>query len=334
MDADGDFSLLQGAMRDHQANVRAATLATLQFKDDPLGSGSIANMSPDASAERLRSARVPARVSASWVDGVTAQGALDRYAALPDVPMEVFIDATGHSGGLAADPFHEQPFQAASLGAPEQVAADVAFVQRVFSGQRIGRSVNYYVLGANVWKQTAQFPPAGVRSHTLRLSRSHLVSTTPRERGERLYRVDPTTSTGFGSVVARGARRQVQERLSRSCRLHPNLHALRFERPELRDQRDICGVATVCDRDAPTSRLILCGVERVPATVDERLEPRVEIHGVETVEVADDHPRRNMQRATHRKTDVRKIAAHASAVTNGVGRGRRASTNPVAILDV
>lgn len=196
VDADPDFSLLQAAFIDHRTNLRGEALLSAVYKDDPLGSASVDSMSPVGSVEELRRAAIPARVSASWLDGATAQSALDRFNALPDVPMEVVIGATAHSGGVDADPFSRTPFEAARPPAAQQYAADVAFVQRVLAGETIARSVSYYVLGANVWKSTEQWPPAGGHDRVLRLSRRGLVAGRRIEAGERSYTVDPTTSSG------------------------------------------------------------------------------------------------------------------------------------------
>lgn len=196
VDADADFSLLQAAFVDHRTNLRGEALLEAVYRDDPLGSETVDSMSPAGSVEELRRAAIPARVSASWLDGATAQSALDRFSALPDVPMEVVIGASAHSGGVDADPFSRRPFQAARPPAAQQYAADVAFVQRVLAGETIGRSVSYYVLGANVWKSTQQWPPVGGHDRVLRLSRHGLVAGHRIEAGERSYTVDPTTSSG------------------------------------------------------------------------------------------------------------------------------------------
>jgi uncharacterized protein len=196
VDGDTDFRLLQAAFRDHASNMRGDALASAVYKDDAVGTGTVGEMSPVGSIDQLRLAAIPARVSASWLDGTTAESALARFKALPNVRMEVVIGATAHSGGVDADPFSRKPFQAARPGAPQQYAADVAFVQRVLGGETISRSVSYYVLGAGVWKTTAEWPPSGVTDRMLKLSRNELVTNARVKPAERTYRVDPTTSSG------------------------------------------------------------------------------------------------------------------------------------------
>jgi putative CocE/NonD family hydrolase len=197
VDADTDLTQLQAALREHSTNVDGAALAGVTFRDDTLGDGSFDQMSAAGHVQELRSAAVPARVSASWLDGATALGALTRFNALPEVPMEIFIGATTHSGALDADPFSVEPFELAQPDAETQYRADAAFVKRVLSGGRVGREIHYYVLGARRWKRSPVWPPHGAHDHTLLLSRGGLVAEERAPRfAEQTYQVDPETSSG------------------------------------------------------------------------------------------------------------------------------------------
>jgi putative CocE/NonD family hydrolase len=189
----------------------------------------------------IAAARVPARVSASWTDGATAEGALARFLGAPGSPMEVIIGATTHSGGLDTDPFSRQPFGAARPGAAEQFAADVAFVERVLAGAPIGRSVSYRVLGTDTWKSTPSWPPAGVQNLTLQFGKGSLGQPAGGS-GTVSYTVDPTASSGAfnrwasqrNSPVHYGDRRRA-----------PGLR-LTFDAPPLNDDTELVGSAEVC----------------------------------------------------------------------------------------
>jgi putative CocE/NonD family hydrolase len=197
VDGDVDLSLLQAALREHAGNVDGSALANVLYRDDTVGSGGFDDMSSSGHLDELRRAAVPARISASWLDGATALGALSRFNALKDVPMQVVIGATTHSGALDADPFSVEPFQLARPDAATQYAADVAFAQRALRGDEIGHEVHYYVLGAAVWKRSNVWPPRGVRNETFAFSRHGLVSRREAPRSAELpYQVDPTTSSG------------------------------------------------------------------------------------------------------------------------------------------
>lgn len=195
VDGDTDLALLRAALGEHQRNHRGE-LSSVVYRDDAVGDGSFDDVSPRARIAQLRAAAVPARVSASWLDGTTAKSALARFAALPDVAMELAIGATTHAGGLDADPFSRSPFGAANPDALAQYGADTDFLRRVLSGEQIGRRIDYYVLGAGQWKTTEQWPPAGVRAATLYLSEHALQSQPSQPSGERAYQVDPETSSG------------------------------------------------------------------------------------------------------------------------------------------
>jgi putative CocE/NonD family hydrolase len=195
VDADTSFELLAQAFAEHAGDPHSDAFASLVYRDDLLGTGSVVAMSPVGHVEEMKRTALPARVSASWLDGTTAEGALRRFNALPGVPMAVFIGANTHSAGLDADPFSRTPFRAARPSAPEQYAADVRFLTRVLAGEQIGREVRYTVLGADTSKTTDVWPPRGVHMQTLELTRNGLRAQSP-TRGERRYQVDPTTTPG------------------------------------------------------------------------------------------------------------------------------------------
>src|SRR5262249_28379639 len=109
VDEDRDFSLLQAAVKDHQLNVGGAAFSRLVFADDKLDRATMFDYSSISDLPAIRQSRVPVRLSASWLDGTTADGALRRFNEAPEVPTEVFIGATTHPAGLDADPFAETP---------------------------------------------------------------------------------------------------------------------------------------------------------------------------------------------------------------------------------
>jgi hypothetical protein len=195
VDADPTFELLAAAIAEHKDDPTPDHFAGLVYRDDPMGAGTVEGMSPIGHIAEMRRTALPARVTASWLDGTTADGAIRRFNALPGVPMEVYIGAHTHSGGLDADPFSRTAFAGASPSAPDQYAADANFVKRVLAGESIGREIRYDVLGTDSSKTTDVWPPRGVRTQTLKFTRNGLATST-RERGERRYHVDPTTTPG------------------------------------------------------------------------------------------------------------------------------------------
>jgi uncharacterized protein len=201
---DDDFALLQAAMRDHQQNVSPEALQTVQFVDDRVGSEDFDQTSPRGHSEQLAEFAVPTRVPASWLDGATAQGALDRFRALPDVPMQLSLSATTHLGGLNADPFEREAFRPVQRSAAESFGDDIAFLTHVLDGGSVERKIDYYVMGANAWKSTTVWPPRGVETLTLHFSERGLEPHALREAGERAYEVDPAASSGLYNRWASG----------------------------------------------------------------------------------------------------------------------------------
>jgi putative CocE/NonD family hydrolase len=190
---DTDFSLLQAAFRDHAANADGSALFTSEHRDDVVGSGDWDDMLPREHAR----VRVPTRVVASWVDGLTADSALLRYASHPNTPTQVVIGAQTHSNGLDGDPFSRTPFRPARPSAVESYTDDVTFVRNVLSGEPIERSIRYLVLGTDTWLTTPVWPPAGVEFDELTLTRAALTAAGAASvEGAVEYRVDPATSGG------------------------------------------------------------------------------------------------------------------------------------------
>jgi uncharacterized protein len=188
---DADLALLREAFAEHASNVDGAALAQAIYHDDALGDGLWSAMTPSEHPE----ARVPTRVWASWVDGLTANSALELFESFPSTPMEVVIGATTHMGGLDADPFSQLPFQIARPEPLQAFADDAAFLQRVLDGDAIGRAIRYRILGTDTWLTTTEWPPRDVRYQAWSLSRNELVAGVA-PTGESIHRVDPAASTG------------------------------------------------------------------------------------------------------------------------------------------
>ncbi|MDB5530720.1 MAG: hypothetical protein JWR51_3823 [Devosia sp.] len=195
VDGDDSFELLQGAIRDHQDNIDGAAFAGLIYRDDRIGALSLGDAGGIARIDGIRKAAVPARVAASWTDGMTALSALTRFEMASEAPMEVVIGATSHPGGLSADPFADEPFEPAKPSAVEQFKGDIDFLDRALAGEQIGRSISYVVLGTDAWKTTPVWPPVGVVGSKLMLSPS-LMGPEISDAATGTYRVDPTATSG------------------------------------------------------------------------------------------------------------------------------------------
>jgi uncharacterized protein len=155
----------------------------------------------------------------------------------------VVISAASHPGGLDADPFSATPFQLARPEASVQFSADVEFTRRALSGARIERSVDYFVLGAGVWKKTSRWPPVGVDREVLQLSAGGLDKGGPGGKpGEVSYTVDVRASSGalnrwngqLGHPIHYGDRRDAPGR------------RLSFDAAPVSDDTELVGSAELC----------------------------------------------------------------------------------------
>jgi uncharacterized protein len=238
VDGDSDRSLLQAAYRDHAGNIDGPSLLGAIYRDDTLGGGHWSDMTPVEHPE----VRVPARVSASWLDGMTSESALLYFASHPNTPMEVVISATTHMAGLDADPFSRTAFGPARPDPHEAFGADASFVRRVLAGEAVGRSLTYHVLGTDVWQTTSEWPPLGVSEQELALSATELGPNAGANGSELTYRVDPTATAGAfnrwasqrGGFIYYGDRRNASGR------------RLAFDAAPVLEDRELVGAPELC----------------------------------------------------------------------------------------
>lgn len=198
VDGDGGLRLLRGALLQHQNNWNPArATAGYEFIDDVLPSGRrLADGFLAAQYRELGKSKVPLQIWGSWMDAATAETALIRYLVNERAPIEVYIGAWSHGGGLRADPFFDDeerpahdPVQPLQQFAEYLVAAKSASYPK--------RVIHYYTMGRG-WQQTAVWPPAGnTRSRLYFGGEAALVMTrTAGDDGVDEYAVDFGVSTG------------------------------------------------------------------------------------------------------------------------------------------
>lgn len=195
VDGDESYEQVRSALRDRRRWQPGDYLA-MTFRDDVGANGhSIDESAPSQHIDAIRRERKPVMYWGSWIDAGTAEAALSRFRSTPEVPAEVWITGNDHGNRVSADPF-EQPESAPHPSVDEQFARMRDFAERTQRGEAIGRVINYYVLGAGVYRQTAAWPPAGVTTNTLYLSSDNTLAA--RAGRERLvhHNVDLTVGTG------------------------------------------------------------------------------------------------------------------------------------------
>ncbi|MCY0994226.1 CocE/NonD family hydrolase [Nannocystis sp. ILAH1] len=187
---------LDAALAEHADNLDlAAALAGVTFKDDLLAAGgeSFDDIAPYR-GETARAA-VPTLLTASWMDGGTAAGALDAWAS-EDGPMRVEIGAYSHGGIFDSDPLRD-PLPAADPAIETQYVQALQFLAEQLAGAPApARELRYVTLGEGTWRTTTTWPPASVTPRLLALDAGGALHDGEAEPGEDTLVVDAAATTG------------------------------------------------------------------------------------------------------------------------------------------
>lgn len=199
VDEDPDCTLLQQALLTRERDGRHWSPADYDdalFRDDEGANGHSFFTSGSAGhLDAVRREGKPAQFWASWLDGNTAEGALNRYRCAPEVPAEVIITPNDHIGGANADPF--LPGSTAPLPSiSEQYKRRIAFAEHVSSGRMPERCIHYYVLGAELFRASPTWPPEGVEPVRFALDAGGTLSPGSPATGFDSHQVDFAATTG------------------------------------------------------------------------------------------------------------------------------------------
>lgn len=207
VDEDDDFSLLRQALAGRERWV-PGDYAMTEFHDDAGRTGfGFFDSAPAAQLEGIRREAKPAQVWGSWMDAGTAEAALARYRSAPDVPMELWITGNDHGNSQLADPFMPAE-EAPRPSLDEQHRIMAGFYEAVADGEFHRRIINYYVLGAGVFRQTPVWPPTEAVVEAFFFDAGGALVRDKPAAGSDAYEVDfsagtgPTTrwSTQFGTA--------------------------------------------------------------------------------------------------------------------------------------
>ncbi|MCX7380417.1 MAG: CocE/NonD family hydrolase [Alphaproteobacteria bacterium] len=199
VDEDPNGAQLRDALTNREADRRhwsAADYAAADFRDDKGRNGhGFFDAGTGAHLAAVRRQGKPVQYWGSWVDANTAEGALNRYRATPDVPSVVIITPNDHGGGFGADPFYPERLDPIPAVA-EQNLWHLAFARDVLAGRTPPRVIRYYVLGAAEFRETTVWPPCGVEDVQFLLDQAGQLTRRQPEAGVDTYRVDASASTG------------------------------------------------------------------------------------------------------------------------------------------
>ena len=240
VDEDADFVMLRQALAGRQ-RWQPDDYAVTEFHDDAGRNGfGFFDSAPAAQLDGIRREAKPAQVWGSWLDGGTAEAALARYRSAPGVPMEVWITGNDHGNAQLADPFMPAG-DAPRPSIDEQHRIMAEFYASVLEGGFDRRVINYYVLGAGVFRQSSVWPPADTQEEILYFGAAGALVRELPAPGVDTYEVDFSASTGpetrwstqFGTPPDYPDRRREDEKL------------LVYDSAPFRDAAEIAGTPVV-----------------------------------------------------------------------------------------
>ncbi len=200
VDADASGAQLAGILRTRKSNNVLNGLSNVEYRDDSLKDGggtSLAELSPFSKKLAAEKYQIPMMVWSGWTDAATTDGTLSRYMTF-NTPQVVHIGAYSHGGGHDTDPSMPVDTQPAPVE-QKQLGIVADFFDIYLRGGTPAapkRMINYFTMGARIWKQTDVWPPVGSTKQTLYFGDTS--SLTPAQSGAASdnYTVDFTAATG------------------------------------------------------------------------------------------------------------------------------------------
>lgn len=202
VDDDPERSKLRGALAEHAGNgdlFAAARALDHRDDEDPATGVGIEDFSLHRFGPRIERSGVAVFAWGSWMDGASARGVLGQFLSWSN-PMQVVIGPWNHVALEDAN-----PYQPADAGVQPSVDAQwyacLRFLDRfVRDGEppgRLGRSILYFTMGEDRWKQASAWPPAPTEKRAWYLGRGRtLRDEEPTRGGVDRYEVDFEATTG------------------------------------------------------------------------------------------------------------------------------------------
>lgn len=193
-----DMIVYQNALAEHESNINVFEAVTnAPFVDDAWGDLTLGAVSPYSYQTEQEVAQVPSFFVVSWHDAGTVDGALNRFMTF-DTPQQVVIAAVPHGGGSSTDPFLAAETPNPYGGDQENEDLLTFFDAHLKNDSVLEREIRYYTLGANEWKRTTEWPPAGVEMQTFWFSAENQLTQTPPSDSTATdtYTVDFSATTG------------------------------------------------------------------------------------------------------------------------------------------
>jgi putative CocE/NonD family hydrolase len=198
VDADTDKSLLRAALEAHAANVALYSAAQkMTFRDDrPFSNASIDDFSVHKFSREIERSRVAVNNWGSWLDAGTADAVIRSFTTLSN-PQRAIVGAWNHGASQNASPFYS-PSSPAVMQRMEWLRFFDYHLKGVDTGLTSEKSLIYYTMGEERWKQTTTWPPSGTTNVRWYMTADRVLSrSAPKaSAGADAYTVDFAATTG------------------------------------------------------------------------------------------------------------------------------------------
>ncbi|MBE2269434.1 MAG: CocE/NonD family hydrolase [Anaerolinea sp.] len=194
-------TLLAQALAEHQANTNVfEAMQNITYRDDEFGStgATLNDFSVHALAEHIEASGAALFSWGSWLDGASAESALRTYNSLSN-PQIAVIGAWKHEMTAHGSPFLP-PNAKPNPPHGDQWGALAQFFEQTLKQDQlpVGKTLFYYTLGAETWKQTTEFPLPNTDMQTWYFQADHGLAPElpPAASAHDDYAVDFAATTG------------------------------------------------------------------------------------------------------------------------------------------
>ncbi len=196
----GNRERLMQAIRDHQANTNVyQAIQNVTYRDDLFGSTGVTldDFSVFPHQQAIEAGGAALFSWGSWLDGASASAALRTFNSYRN-PQIAVIGAWKHEMTAHGSPY-QRPQIAPSPAHGEQWAALAQFFAQTLVDDQPpqGKTLFYYTLGEEVWKQTAVWPLPGVKSQTWYFQPDNSLAPEQPAAAAHRYTVDFEATTGL-----------------------------------------------------------------------------------------------------------------------------------------
>jgi uncharacterized protein len=249
VDEDKDLKMLRQAVAEHSANADIyARFLGITYRDDPFDPSGVTidDFSVSRYRQQIEDSGAALFLWGSWLDGNTADAVLRRYATYRN-PQWAAIGAWDHRFHNHGSPYCA-PGECLRPDLKQLWQENLEFFDYHLKGkgsrEYSQKKLFYFTMGEETWKETQEWPPAGVTMQRWYFAAdNHLSPQSPHEEsGADEYRVDFRATTG---VTNRWHTPDGRTKVIYRDRDDADYHLLTYTSPPLETDIEISGYPVV-----------------------------------------------------------------------------------------